>query len=104
MSSLGILGNVGQSAAAGAAGGKAAGAANSSESAVQWFQNYMKETPAQRFEDSWLAAHGLTQKQLDAMSPQQRQAVMQQMANDMKQQLEQKTRASLASTSQITAS
>jgi len=58
--------------------------------AVQSFLNYMKETPAQRMEDAWLAAHGLTQKELDAMSPAQRLAVQKQMADDIKTEIEKK--------------
>lgn len=54
----------------------------------QYFLNYMKETPAQRMQDAWLAAHHLTREDLDAMPPDQRQAIEQQMANDIKNQVE----------------
>ncbi len=50
--------------------------------------NYMKETPAQRIEDMWLQAHGLSEKKLAAMSPKQREAVMKQMADDIKKQMQ----------------
>jgi hypothetical protein len=56
---------------------------------VQEFRNYMKETPAQRLEDSWLAAHHLTRQQYEAMSPQERQAIQQQMASELKEQVKQ---------------
>jgi hypothetical protein len=97
MSSSGILGSVGLAAAANSGLGKSAsaGTSSSSETSAQWFLNYMKETPAQRFEDSWLAAHGLTEKDLAKMSPQKREAILQQMANDMKQKVDQKTQTTL---------
>ena len=70
---------------------KAASAAKSgaakSDQATQDFLDYMKETPAQRLEDSWLAAHHLTRKDLEAMSPEQRKAIEKQMAADIEQQI-----------------
>jgi hypothetical protein len=36
------------------------------DQATQDFLDYMKETPAQRLEDAWLASHHLTRKQLEA--------------------------------------
>jgi len=59
----------------------------------------MKETPAQRWEDSWLAAHGLTEQELNKMPAQQREAILKQMANDLKQKMEQKTQAALTASS-----
>ena len=64
-----------------------------SNSAVDTFLNYMKESPAQRMEDSWLAAHGLTRQSLNAMSPDQREAVLKQMAKDIKDQVTQAAQA-----------
>jgi hypothetical protein len=62
----------------------------SGDDAVQAFDNYMKETPAQRMEDAWLAAHNITKEQLAAMTPQQRAGIMKQMATDIKNQIEKK--------------
>ena len=45
----------------------AAAAKSKSDSVVQDFLAYMKETPAQRMEDSWLNAHGITKAAFDAM-------------------------------------
>jgi hypothetical protein len=56
---------------------------------VQEFRNYMKETPAQRLEDSWLAAHHLTRQQYEAMSPQEREGIQKQMATELKEQVKQ---------------
>jgi hypothetical protein len=58
-------------------------------SAEQQFLNYMKETPAQQYEDSWLAAHHLTRQQLNAMPPKQREAIEKEMAADLKRKVEQ---------------
>jgi hypothetical protein len=71
------------------------------DQAVQDFQNYMKESPAQRMVDDWLKAHGLTKEELAKMPPEQQAAVMKAMAADIKQQMEQqiqqKTGATLGS-------
>ncbi len=80
-------------------GGKASGNSASAggttgsqgNDAAQTFLDYMKELPAQRLEDSWLAAHHLTAKELAAMSPDQRKAIEQQMAADIKEQIKQAT-------------
>jgi hypothetical protein len=75
--------------------------ARTGESAADAFLNYMKESPAERMAESWLAAHGLSQEKLAAMTPEQRDAVLKQMAKEIKdavaqatqQTLEKKTRA-----------
>ncbi len=59
------------------------------DSAAQAFLNYMKETPAQKLEDAWLASHHLTRKELEAMSPEKRQAIEKQMAEEIKAQTKQ---------------
>jgi hypothetical protein len=59
------------------------------DSAAQTFLNYMKETPAQKLEDAWLASHHLTRKDLEAMSPAKRQAIEKQMAEEIKAQTKQ---------------
>jgi acyl-CoA reductase-like NAD-dependent aldehyde dehydrogenase len=58
-------------------------------SAVDNFLDYMKESPAERMADSWLAAHGLSKEKLAAMSPEQRDAVLKQMAKEIKDQVAQ---------------
>ncbi|HZB93260.1 MAG TPA: hypothetical protein VE397_17570 [Stellaceae bacterium] len=88
MSTVGNIGSLGQITSA--AGGIGSSSVNSSGSTTQWFLDYVKETPAQRWEDSWLAAHGLTQQELNSMPVQKRDAILQQMANDLKQQMQQK--------------
>jgi hypothetical protein len=86
-----------------ATGANAAGGANALDgsspadgssdgnSAMQFLTNYLKETPAQRMVDSWLAQHHLTEKQLDAMPPKQQQAIRKQMAEDIKKKVQEQT-------------
>lgn len=69
--------------------GAASGAQKASGTdAATKFMNYMKETPAQRFQDSWLAQHGLSQAQFDAMSAAEKEKIIAQM----KQEIEQKAK------------
>lgn len=62
-------------------------------SASDTFMSYMKESPAQRMVDNWLKAHGLDKDKLAAMSPEDRAAVMKQMQQEIKDQLQQQTEA-----------
>ena len=64
-------------------------AASKTTSAAENFLDYMKESPAERMADSWLAAHGLSKEKLAAMSPAQRDAVLKQMAKEVKDQVAQ---------------
>jgi hypothetical protein len=61
--------------------------------AVDEFLAYMKKSLAERMADAWLAAHGLDREKLKAMKPEQREAVLKQMAEELKQQLQQATEA-----------
>jgi acyl-CoA reductase-like NAD-dependent aldehyde dehydrogenase len=60
-----------------------------SSSAVDEFLAYMKKSLAERMADAWLAAHGLDREKLKAMKPDERDAVLKQMAEELKQQLKQ---------------
>ena len=73
----------------GSGASSAAGIGSSSaddETPAQKFMDYMKESPAQRFEDAWLTSHGISKAAFNAMSLQQKQAIM----NEMKQDYERK--------------
>jgi hypothetical protein len=59
--------------------------------AVDDFLAYMKKSLAERMADAWLAAHGLDRDKLKAMKPAERDAVLKQMAEELKQQLQQAT-------------
>jgi acyl-CoA reductase-like NAD-dependent aldehyde dehydrogenase len=63
------------------------------DAAVDEFLAYMKKSLAERMADAWLAAHGLDREKLKAMKPDQREAVLKQMAEELKQQLQQATEA-----------
>jgi len=63
----------------------------------QQFLNYMKESPEQHLIDAWLKAHNLSQSALDKMSPQQRQSLSNEMADDIKREMQQKAEASPSS-------
>lgn len=56
-------------------------------SAADEFMTYMKKSPAERMEDTWLKAHGLSKEKLAAMSPKDREAVMKQMKTDIENNL-----------------
>jgi hypothetical protein len=58
-------------------------------SAADDFLNYMKESSAERMADSWLASHGLSKEKLAAMTPEQRDAVLKQMAKEIKDEVAQ---------------
>jgi hypothetical protein len=76
----------------GSASGAASSAADGSSqdsSVVQDFLNYAKETPADRLRDSILKSMGLTEQQLDKMSPAQRQAIEKKIEQIIKQKLQQ---------------
>lgn len=60
-----------------------------SAEAKQEFLAYMQKTPAQRMREAWLKSHNLTEEQLDAMPPEQRQAIEKQMADEIKEKLKQ---------------
>ena len=59
----------------------------------QQFLDYMKKSPAERMVNSWLAAHHLTREDLEAMPPEKRDAILKQMAQDIKTEVEQKIEA-----------
>src|SRR4051812_7454356 len=58
-------------------------------SAVDDFLAYMKKSLAEHMADAWLAAHGLDREKLKAMKPEDREAVLKQMAEDLKKQMAQ---------------
>lgn len=51
------------------------------------FMDYMKMSPAERMEQDWLKAHGLSKEKLAAMSPSEREKVLKQMKDDIEQKM-----------------
>jgi len=84
----------GTNASAGSASSTIQNTTNSDQNAVQNFLNYMKESPAEHMEDAWLSAHGLTRDDLKHMTPEKRNAIMKEMAEDIKNKLLQQAQAS----------
>jgi acyl-CoA reductase-like NAD-dependent aldehyde dehydrogenase len=83
---------------AGAAHPTATPASAKTNPAAEDFLKYMKESPAERMADSWLAAHGLSKEKLAAMSPEQRAAALKQMAKELQDQVADATRDTLEKT------
>jgi hypothetical protein len=63
--------------------------ASTGDASAQAFLDYMKKPLAQKLEDAWLAKHNLTRKDLEAMTPEKRQAIEKQMADEIKAQTKQ---------------
>lgn len=57
------------------------------------FLAYMEKTPAERMRETWLGSRGLTEEDLKAMSPEKREALEQQIAQDIKAQMIEDARA-----------
>jgi hypothetical protein len=51
--------------------------------AAQAFLDYTKKTPEQRFQEAWLKAHGITPEQFAAMSPTERQKILDQIRQEI---------------------
>ncbi len=66
-------------------------ASNQTDPSVKKFMDFMNESPAQQMEDIWLAQHHLTRADLAKMSPEKRDAILKQMAQDIKRAVLQKT-------------
>jgi len=56
---------------------------------VQEFKDYMAKTPEQRMQEAWLQSHGITQEEFDAMSPEEKQSLMDMMKHDIEDKMRQ---------------
>ncbi len=61
---------------------------------VKQFTDYMKKTPEQRYQESWLKQHGVSPEQFAAMSP----AEQKKLIDEMQHELEEKMKAQAGST------
>lgn len=59
----------------------------SGDDAVEEFMHYAKETPAERMFDNWLHSQNITEQQYDAMTPAEKQKLVDQFETQMKQKL-----------------
>jgi gamma-glutamyl phosphate reductase len=57
----------------------------------------MSEPPMQRMIDAWLKAHHLTEKELESLPPEKRDAILKQMAADIKNEMKRKIEANFTS-------
>src|SRR5262245_9445331 len=90
MSDMGLsFGQIAGPSLSGLGQGDARNSKVNSNKAVDDFLAYMKKSLAERMADAWLAAHGLDRDKLKAMKPDERDAVLKQMAEELKQQLQQ---------------
>ncbi len=60
-----------------------------SEDARKKFLDYMKQTPAQRWQEAWLQAHGMTKEQFDALPADKKAALIDEMKQEMQDQMRQ---------------
>jgi hypothetical protein len=63
----------------------------SEKSSADVFMDYMKKSPAERMEENWLKAHGLTKEKLAKMSPKEQEAIMKQMKSEIEASLKEQT-------------
>ena len=59
------------------------------------FKDYMSKTPEQRYIESWLKSHGISAEDFAAMSPEDKQAIIDQMKLEMQAKMEEKAAASV---------
>jgi len=70
---------------------------SSGDKALQEFMRYAKETPAERMFDSWLSSQNISEKQYNAMTPAQQQALHQKFEQQLEQKLKDESLATLNS-------
>lgn len=68
---------------------------------VKEFTDYMKKSPAERMEEAWLKSRGITKEDLDAMSPEERKAILDEMRAAIEDQLKREMHARAQDPSKI---
>lgn len=86
MSVSGIGGGTAILAQSKASGGKSLAATNP----VQAFKDYMNLTPEQKIQKAWLQNHGISEAEFNAMSAEEKQAVLDQIKKEMMAKIENK--------------
>ena len=56
---------------------------NGNDDAIKQFMDYVNQPLAQRLEEAWLAQHGITKKQFDAMSTEDKQKLVAKMKQEI---------------------
>jgi hypothetical protein len=52
-----------------------------------WFLSYMKKPPLERMQEDWLRSHSITKEKWDKMSDEERKAVLDKMAAEIKEKV-----------------
>lgn len=60
------------------------------------FLAYMEKSPAEHMRDAWLARQGITAEELEQMSPAEREAIEQRMAEDIRRELQEEAQKKAA--------
>lgn len=79
-----------------AAAAKPAPAIEGKSEAAQQFSDYMKKSPAEQMQEAWLARHGISKEEFAAMPPEEQKALIARMEKEIKEELAQKARGSIA--------
>lgn len=96
-----ISNNVGSNAAAAGKnmpGSKSLGATNDD---VGDFLKFLHESPAERMQDEWLRAHGITKAQFDKMSAAEKQKIIDEMKRDIEAKLKKDMNDKLRKTTDV---
>jgi hypothetical protein len=64
----------------------------SKDDAVAEFMQYMAKSPAERMQEAWLAQHGYTKEQFDALPPEKKQALIEQMKQEIEEKLKEQAK------------
>ena len=67
-----------------------------SDGAITRFLEYMSKTPEERWQEQWLKSKCLTKEQFDALPPEEQQALVDEMTEELKQKLADKAREETA--------
>ena len=70
-------------------------APKATDDAMQEFKDYMNQTPAERLQYQWLAQHGITKEQFDALPPEEKQKLLAQMKQELEQKIKQNVEKSV---------
>lgn len=78
-------------------------AADFGNDVVNSFMNFVQKTPEQRFQDAWLSRHGITREEFDAMTPEEKQKLLDEMKQEMDAQMKEKLKEKNAGKTDIVA-
>lgn len=65
------------------------------KAALDEFTAYMKKSVAERMEEAWLKAHGMTKEQFEALPPEEKKAMIEEMRKDIEEKMKQEAEKKL---------